>query len=77
MPTVHGKYYIIFKFQELHYVLYMLHVHNQLNSYMAALPNFMTYVISALSSDTYVEPVANASKLILYPRLFRELKTIL
>jgi hypothetical protein len=56
----------------------MIHVvQNQLNSYITALPNVMTYVISALSSDTYVEPAANASNLILFPRLFEELKTIL
>ena len=50
---------------------------NQLNSYIAALPDFMTYVILALSSTTYVETAANASNLILYPRLFEELKTIM
>jgi len=37
----------------------------------------MTYVISALSSETYVEPAANATNLILYLRLFEEFKTIL
>ena len=52
-------------------------VQNRLNSYIAALPDVMTYVISALSSTTYVEPPANASNLILYPRLFEELKTIM
>jgi hypothetical protein len=52
-------------------------VQNQLNLYITALPYLMTYVMSALSSDTYVEPAANASNLILYPCLFEELKTIL
>ena len=52
-------------------------VQNQLNLYINALPDLMTYVISALSSDTYVEPAANATNVILYPRLFDELKTIL
>ena len=52
-------------------------VHNQLILYINALPDLMTYVISALSSDTYVEPAANANNLILYPRLIEELKTIL
>ena len=37
----------------------------------------MTYVISALSCDTYDEPADNAINLILYPRLFEELKIIL
>ena len=35
------------------------------------------HVHSALSSDTYVEPAANSNNLILYPRLFEELKTIM
>ena len=33
-------------------------VQNQLNLYITALPYLMTYVMSALSSDTYVEPAA-------------------
>ena len=37
----------------------------------------MTYVISALSSDTYIKPLATASKLIPYPQLYEELKTIM
>jgi len=52
-------------------------VQNQLKLYITALPDLMTYVISGLSSDIYFEPAANASNLILYPRLFEELKTIL
>jgi len=72
------KHYITLKFQELRHLLNMFHVvQNQLNSYIAALPDVMTYVISAMSSDTYVEPAANASNLILYTRLFEELKTIM
>jgi len=70
--------HITLKFQELQYLLNMFYVmQNQLNSYIAALPDFMTYVILALSSTTYVETAANASNLILYPRLFEELKTIM
>ena len=52
-------------------------VQNQLNSYITALPGLMNYVISALSSDTCVESASTASKLILYPQLFEELKTIM
>jgi len=56
----------------------MLHlVQYQMNPLSPALPDVMSYEISALSSDTYFEPAANASNLILYPRLFEELKTIL
>jgi len=52
----------------------MFHVvKKQLNSYITALPDVMSYAISARSSDTYAKPAANASKLILYPHLFEEL----
>ena len=71
------KYHVALKFQELRYLQNMFHVvQNQLNSYITALPDVMTYVISALY-DTNVEAAANASNLILYPRLFEEHKTIL
>jgi len=54
-------------------------VQNEFNSYtyITDLPDVITYVIYALSSDTYVEPPATASKLILYPQLSEELKTIM
>ena len=72
------KHYITLTFQDLRYLNNMFHVvHNQLNSYIEALPDLMTYVLSALSSATYVEPASTASRLILYPQLFEELKTIL
>jgi hypothetical protein len=72
------KHFVALKFQELRYLQNMFYiVQNKLNLYINALPDLMTYVISALSSDTYVEPAANASNFILYPLLFEELKTIL
>jgi len=72
------KHYVALKFQELHYLQNMFHiVQNQLNSHITALPDVITYVISALSSTTYVEPYANTTNLILYPRLFEVLKTIM
>ena len=56
----------------------MFHVvQNQLNSYITALPDVMAYVISALTSDTYVQPTATASTLILYPQLFEDLETLM
>jgi hypothetical protein len=45
--------------------------------YTAALPDLLNYVASALNSTTYIEPVATASKDILYYQLFAELKSIL
>ena len=52
----------------------MFHIQTQLNSYITALPDVMT---CNFCTTTYVEPAANASTVILYPRLFEELKTIL
>jgi len=44
------NHYITLNFQDLRYVLNMFYVvQNQLNSYIAALPDVMTYVIYALS----------------------------
>ena len=72
------KHFVVLKFQELRYLQNMFHIlQSQLNLYITALPGLMNYVISALSSDTYVKPLANARNLILYPHLFEELKTIL
>ena len=44
---------------------------------ITGLPDVMTYVISALSSNMFVVPLATASKLILYTKLFEELKVIM
>ena len=72
------KNILALKFQELLNLQNMFHIlQNQLNLYITALPDLMTYVISGLRSDTYVEPAANASNAILYPRLFEKFKTIL
>jgi len=51
-------------------------VQNQLIKYTEAMSDVMNYVISALSSSTYVEPSADANKNFLYYQLFDELKTI-
>ena len=71
------KDYITLQLQELRYLYMISVVLNQMNSYIPALPDVMTYVISALSSSTYIEPSPTASKQILYPQLFEELKTIM
>ena len=52
-------------------------VQNQLIKYNEALPDVMKYVLSALSSTTYIDPPPNANKNILYYQLFEELKTIM
>ena len=57
------KQYVALKFQELRYLQNMFHiVQTQLTSYIAALPDVMTYVISAPSSTTYVDPAATANE---------------
>ena len=57
------KHYVALKFQELRYLQNMFHiVQTQLTSYIAALPDVMTYVISAPSSTTYVDPAATANE---------------
>jgi hypothetical protein len=44
---------------------------------MRALSDVLTYVTAAQSSSTYIEPHVNASKHVLYPQLFEEIKTML
>jgi len=68
--------YMTSKFEKLRYLLNIFYVvQNQLNLYIAGLPDVMTYVNPALISVTYVKPAANDSNLILYPLLFEELRT--
>ena len=56
------KQSITLKYQELRFLLNMFSVvRNQFNSFITALPDVMTYVISALSSSTYIEPSPTAS----------------
>jgi hypothetical protein len=56
----------------------MFHVvQNQLDAYTNAIPDVLSYVTAALSSTAYIEPAPSASKHIVYPQLYEELKTIL
>ena len=52
-------------------------VQNQLIKYTEALPDVMNYVLSAISSTTYIDPPSNASKHILYHQLFEEMKILM
>ena len=59
-------------------MMYMFHVvHNQQIIYLRALSDVITYARAAQQSTVYVEPAASASKSILYPPLYEELKTIM
>ena len=56
----------------------MFHViQNQLNAYTLSVPDVVAYTTTAYNSVNFTEPPPNASKHILYPQLFEELKTIL
>ena len=72
------KHFVALKFQELRY----LHTYV---TYCAKSTEFIHRSFTRCDDlchfcaefDTYVDTAANASNLILYPRLFEELKTIL
>ena len=69
------KHYVALKFQELRYLQNMFYIaQTQMTSYITALPDVMT---CNFCTTTYVEPAANARIVILYPRLFEDVKTIL
>jgi len=73
-----GKKYISLHLTELRYMMYMFHVvHNQQILYLRALSDVITYARAAQNSTVYVEPATSASKYILYPQFYEELKTIM
>ena len=49
----------------------------QLAKYTEAMPDVMSYVLKALTSNTFTEPSPSANKDILYYQLFEELKTLM
>ena len=54
---------IFLKLHELRYLSYIFFmVQNQLVKYTEAMPDVMNYVLSAISSTTFVEPPPNANK---------------
>jgi len=67
----------LFTMHELLYLNSIMHiVTNQLTRYNAAMMDVMTYSISAMASDEYIEPQPYFNKQILYPQLFEELKAL-
>jgi hypothetical protein len=50
-------------------------VQQQLRDYTVAMPDVLSYVTTAVTSVTCVEPAPNASKLVHYPHLYEELIT--
>jgi len=71
-----GTQYISVTLLDLQYLARIFHiVRQQLRNFTLALPDVLSYVTSSLTSETYVEPVPNASVLIQYRHLFEELVT--
>ena len=78
LDTKENKKSIYFKLHELRYTSYIFFmVKNQLIKYIEAMSDVINYVLSSISSNTYVEPSSDANKNILYYQLFEELKTIM
>ena len=72
-----NKKAVYFNLQDLCYLSHIFYkIQNQLVKYTEAMANVMNYVLSAISSTTYIDPPANENKNILYYQLFEELKTI-
>ena len=75
LDTKENKKSIYFKLHELRYTSYIFFmVKNQLIKYIEAMSDVINYVLSSISSNTYVEPSSDANKNILYYQLFVELK---
>jgi hypothetical protein len=73
-----NKKYISLRLVELQHLSRMFHVvQNQLDAYTNALPDVLSYVTAALSSSADIEPAPTASKHIVYPQLYEELKMVL
>ena len=72
----HGKH-IAFKLQDLRYLDNIMYIIvNQLKRYNNAQSDVMTYGMSAMASNDYIEPLPTYSKNILYPQLYEELKNL-
>ena len=68
--------YITLTLTDIDYLARMFSVvQQQLRYYTVAMPDVLSYVTTALTSVTYVEPAPNASKLVHYPHLYEELIT--
>jgi len=71
----HGRH-ISFKLQELRYLDNIMSIIvNQLKRYNNAESDVMTYAMSAMASNDYIEPLPTYSN-ILYPQLYEWLKTL-
>ena len=78
LGTKKNKKSMYFKLRELRYLSHIFFmVKNQLIKYTEAMSDLMNYVLSSISSNTYVEPPSDANKNILFYQLFEELKAIM
>jgi hypothetical protein len=68
----------VFKMHELQYLSSIMHiVTDQLARYSAAMMDVVSYSISALPSNEYIEPHPSYSKHIQYPQLYEEIKAFI
>jgi hypothetical protein len=73
-----NKTYINLRLAELQHLSRIFHIfQKQLDAYINALPDVLSYVTTAVSSTAYIEPVPSASKHIVYTQLYEELITFL
>ena len=72
-----GVEYISLTQPDMDYLVRVIRlVEQQLSDYIIALPDVLSYVISSLTSVSYVEPVPDASKNIDYPHPYEKLVTV-
>jgi len=72
----HGKH-IAFKLQDMPYLDNIMSIIvNQLKRYNNAESDVMTYAMSAMASNDYIELLPTYRRNILYPQLYKELKNL-
>ena len=76
LGTKKNRKAVFLKLLELRYLTYIIPiVQNQLVKYTEAMANVMNYVLTAINSNTHVEPSPTSISNILYWQLFEEIKT--
>jgi len=67
---------VFLKLPELRYLTYIFHIlQNQLIKYTESMADVMTYDLTTIDSNTYVESSPTANRNIPYCQLFEEIKT--
>jgi hypothetical protein len=70
--------HLTLRLQDLQYLLGMFHVvQSQLNTYLLALPDILSYITEAWHSSAYVEPTSSFTGVINFPQLYEELTNVI